>query len=238
MSRRRVKRLVIGLLLSVVLIGVALAYTGWRLSWEQPTWYAPPDVLDDRIVRLADDAEYELLQTSQQVRPEEEQWTLRLTDDEINAWLAARLPQWILHDANLQWPEEIGTPQVLFEQDGIRIAAPVRAGSATRTVVARLSPTIAGEGRIALPLTGIALGRVWVPGEPLARLVEAVREATPDFLNDARVQEAIDVLAGNATLPAEFDLTDGRRVSIKAIHLAEGSISFTAVTLSSTVSEP
>lgn len=228
----------IGLLLSVVLIGAAVAYTGWRLSWEQPAWYAPPDARDDRVVRLADDAEYEFLQVSQLVRPEQEPWTLHLTDAEINAWLAARLPQWILHDANLQWPEQIGTPQVMIEPDGIRVAAPVRAGTVSRTVVARLSPMIADDGGIAMPLTGIALGRVWVPGEPLSRLVDAVREAAPDFLNDPRVQDAVKVLAGEVTLPAEFDLADGRRVRVKHIALDSGGVSITAITQLANVLEP
>ena len=83
MPRRRVRRFFIGVALSIILIGAALAYTAWRLSWQQPTWYSPPNPRDDRVVRLADDAEYDLLQKTQQMRPEDERWTLRLTADVI-----------------------------------------------------------------------------------------------------------------------------------------------------------
>lgn len=235
MSRRRVKRFFIGLLLSIVLIGAALAYTAWRLSWQQPTWYAPPNPKDERIVRLADDAEYDLLQKTQQMRPEEERWTLRLTAAQLNAWLSARLPQWIEHDANLQWPEQIGTPQVLIDDAGVRVAVPVTTAVGehplTRTVVCTLRPAITSDGRLSLQLTSLALGKVWVPGEPLTKLVQAVRDAAPEFLGDARVQQAVEILAGKATLPAEYDLADGRRVSIKAVKLASGVIEMTAVTL-------
>jgi hypothetical protein len=237
MPRRRVKRFILGVLLSLLLIGAALAYTAWRLSWQRPEWYAPPDPKDVRIATLADDAEYRLLEQTQKVRPAEEQWTLRLTAAQINAWLSARLPAWIEHDANLRWPEQIGTPQVLIDDEGVRIAVPVTTGApasggTTRTVVATLLPSITSDGRLSLKLTSIALGKVWVPGQPLTRLVNALREAAPEFLNDARVQQAIDMLAGKQTLPPDYDLADGRRVRVKAVRLTNGAIEMSATTLS------
>jgi uncharacterized protein YpmS len=237
MPRRRVKRFLLGVLLSLLLIGAGGAYTAWRLSWQKPAWYAPPDPRDARITTLADDAEYKVLEQSQKMRPSDESWTLRLTAEQINAWLAARLPAWIEHDANMRWPEQIGTPQVLIDVDGVRVAVPVSIGSkasasaAQRTVVATLLPAIAPDGRLSLTLNSIALGRVWIPGTPLTRLVETVRDASPEFLDHPQVQHAIEVLAGKATLPPEYDLADGRRVRVKDVRLTRGAIEMAAVTI-------
>jgi hypothetical protein len=73
---------------------------------------------------------------------------------------------------------------------------------------------------------------VWVPGEPLTRLVNAVKDAAPEFLDHPQVQQAVDVLAGARTLPPEFDLADGRRVQVKDVRLTNGAIEVAAVTLS------
>lgn len=241
MSRRRIKRVVLGLLLSIVLIGAAGVYIAWRLSWQQPAWYAPPNPKDARIVTLADDTEYQLLEQTQMVRPVDEAWALRITQAQINAWLAARLPRWIEHDANMTWPEQIGTPQVLIDAAGLRIATPVTIGptpnaaasatSASRTVVATLVPTIAADGGLSLKLTSIALGKVWVPGAPLTRLVDAVKEASPEFLDHPQVRQAIEVLSGRQSLPAEYTLADGRRVRVKDVRLVNGAIEVSAVTI-------
>jgi hypothetical protein len=234
-----VRRIVLGIVLSgAIILGVA-GYWAWRMSWQTPAWYAPPPPRDARIVQRADDAEYRLLQQSQQVRHQDETWTLTLSEGEINAWLASRLPAWIEHDANLRWPSEIGTPQVLIESDGLSIAVPVTAKGVTRTVVAKLQPQITGEGanaRLSLPLRRVSLGKVWIPGEPLSRLVDSVRQAAPEFLDDARVQQAIEVLAGRQTLAPVHHLSDGRRVHLTDVRLERGAIKLTARTLTGTTS--
>ena len=71
MLRRRAKRFLLGLGLSLLLIGAAMAYTAWRLSWQQPSWYAPPNPADARVLTLADDAEYDVLEQTQKVRQEQ-----------------------------------------------------------------------------------------------------------------------------------------------------------------------
>ncbi|HVP72124.1 MAG TPA: hypothetical protein VMS30_00200 [Phycisphaerales bacterium] len=232
MPRRRVRRFLLGLILSLLLIGAGLAYTAWRLSWQQPAWYAPPDPRDEQVLKVADDTEYRLLEQTQKVRPVEEPWTLRLTAEQINAWLSARLPAWIEHDANLDWPEQIGTPQVLIDEGGLRVAVPVTtADRITRTVVGTLQPSIADDGRLSLKLRSMALGKIWVPGEPLTKLVNAVKDAAPEFLDAPSVQQAIDVLAGRSTLPPDYDLADGRRVRVKNVRLLRGAVEIQAVTL-------
>jgi hypothetical protein len=258
-----IRRFVLGMLLSgIVVVGIGV-YWVWHMSWQAPTWYRPPQPTDATASQWADDTEYRLLQQTRKVREPHETWRLTLTEAEMNAWLATRLPAWIAHDAQVQWPEQIGTPQVLIERDGVSIAVPVTAKGVTRTVVAKLRPQM-GEvdanrsvaeqaqdsntgspaapaasqpasrdnGLLSLPLISVSLGKVWIPGEPLQRVVDSVREAAPEFLDDPRVKQAIAVLAGRDALDPVHRLGDGRLVRITAVELRSGSIVLTARTLS------
>jgi uncharacterized protein YpmS len=178
-----------------------------------------------------------MLEQSQRVRPATEHWTLRLTQQQMNAWLAARLPAWIEHDANLKWPEPIGTPQVLIEPDGVSVAAPVLTHGMSRTIVARLKPEVAPDGRLSLKLTRISLGRMWIPGEPLAKLSDAVRDAAPGFLDNPSVRHTIEVLAGHQTISPRFVLADGRRISVTDVRLDDGVLEIIARTDDGTAGE-
>ncbi len=217
----------------------------------------PPKAGDPVVSQRAEQTEYDVLVETQQVRDPGQTWTLTLTDAKINAWLALRLPAWIENNANMRWPKEIGTPQVLIEPDGLSIAVPVTAKGVTRTVVAKVRPEIekqvtgdASGGReadtglasapavtekvdeaLSMPLVSVSLGKVWIPGEPLRRVIDSVREAAPEFLNDARVQQAIEVLAGRATIEPVHRLGDGRVVRITEVQLKRGEIALTARTL-------
>ena len=59
-----------------------------------------------------------------------------------------------------------------------------------------------------------------------------VREAAPEFLDDPRVQQAIDVLAGKAPLEPVHRLGDGRVVRITNVRFERGEVVLTARTLS------
>lgn len=238
---RRAKRFLLGLLLTLLLVGAGVIYIAWRLSWEKPTWYSPPNPRDQHVAQLADDTEYSLLENTQKIRAPQEDWTLRLSANQINAWLSTRLPAWIEHDAAMHWPAQLGTPQVLIEPDGLRVALPLGGegaehggpAAAQRTIVATLAPSITADHRLALPLTHVALGRISMPwgGEPLSKLVDAIRQVAPEFLDDERVRSAIDVLAGRQTVPPQFTLSDGRRVVLTSVKLEAGFVQITARTL-------
>ena len=51
-----------------------------------------------------------------------ETWVIRLTSDEANAWLNARLPRWAENRlVDFQWPPEVQSIQVAFEAGSIRL---------------------------------------------------------------------------------------------------------------------
>src|SRR6185503_12670556 len=119
-TRLRVGRLLIVLFLLAVIAGLVL----WRLTWTAPRWWAPPNPRNAQVAALADHVELRLIEEAQRIRPVEEPWTIRIRQEQVNAWLSAKLPQWIEHlrrDEQLEWPQQLGTPQVKFDRDGISL---------------------------------------------------------------------------------------------------------------------
>jgi hypothetical protein len=218
---------VIVVVVVLALCGVALV---WRLSRVPPAWYAPPPATDPIVVELADRAEYRLVQEAQKIRePDQDVWTLRIRQEQINAWLAARLRQWIEHEGE-RWPQQLGTPQVSVTPDALSIALPLVGESTTRYIVARIKPVIA-HGKLRLELHRVALGRISLPGEPLANLLKTVADAAPDALDLPQINTAIDWLRRRDAIDPVIDLADDRRVRILDLQLDDGWIDVTARTI-------
>ena len=51
------------------------------------------------------------------------EWSVRVRAADVNAWLGARLPQWLEHDRSLPWPEGVKGVQVRIDPDGVVLAA-------------------------------------------------------------------------------------------------------------------
>lgn len=223
---RLLRRILIGLILMAVICAAGLAW----LTWSAPAWYEPPSPEDRKAVALADKVEYRLVEEVQKIRPlERDEWTLRVHDGQINAWLSVRLPKWIAHQENAQWPEQLGTPQVRFQPKGVSVALPLREGRFTRTLVARFIPAFV-DGKLQLRVDEVSLGRINVGGEPLAKLIELLESVNPEALRSAQVQPIIDLLSQGELVEPELELSDGRRVKLLNVRLGEGTMDLTAVT--------
>ena len=96
---------VFAILLFAVLLG--LGFLAWA-SQSAPGWYAPVDPYDPDVSTLAETVEYRVAEELTKVRADEEPWALRVRDEQVNAWLASRLPEWVAHDGGRGWPDEVG----------------------------------------------------------------------------------------------------------------------------------
>ncbi len=220
-GRRRV--LVASALVAVTLASAA-GVTLWRRAWMAPAWW--PDVVADhrQTATLADRVEYRLVEEAHRVRPGDDSWRLRITDDQVNAWMSSRLPAWLAHAQDLQWPPQLGTPQVHFVDDAVHVGLDYSDNGRRRYLVAKLQPRVV-DGRLALVLKGVAFGRLSIPGGSVRTLIETYRDVVPErFLQDPSVQRIIDLLIDEQRIDPVVTLSDGRRVRLVEIRAAEGDV--------------
>ena len=107
-----------------MLAAVALAAGAAWLARQAPAWWAPvardaPGALD-----TARALEQGIAGEVTKVRGAgAQEWSVRVRSADLNAWLGARLPQWLEHDRSLPWPEGVGAVQAAADADGFTLAA-------------------------------------------------------------------------------------------------------------------
>jgi hypothetical protein len=229
--RRGRRRRILGSLLVLCMIFIGGAAWVWSRARLAPTWYVPPDPADEQVAELAERVEYGVVEEFHRIREEPEPWTVRFREQQLNAWLAARMPEWIAHEQNFAWPEELGTPQIHVDGEHVNVAIEVRTNGSSRVVTARVTPEIVGD-RLHIRLDRVGLGRVAMPGEPAERLVKLVEEISPNtVLSDAATKRVFDILSGREPLDAIVELSDGRRVELVGFRIENGIVDVTSRTL-------
>lgn len=225
-------RLILRLATAALLLTVIAAGAAWKLSFMSPTWYQPPpDVPATRD--LASTVENRLVEEVHLLRPPNSTWTVRLRQEQINAWLATRLRQWVEHQQDLDWPEALGIPQVRLTADGIDLAADfaVDPHSRDRFVVARLLPVVSDDG-ISFQLQRIGAGRLLLPGDPIVLINEQLLELEADDVIDDGVAHFIrDLAASEQLIARDIELADDRVLRIIDVRLRDSSIDIEFLTL-------
>lgn len=213
--------------LAIVLVagGATLACARWAPAWWNPVPAAGAE--EDATARALE--QWLIAQISQVRGPGVVRWRLRLRAEDVNAWLAARLPQWLEFDRSLPWPEGVEAPQVAFDAEGLhgavrkdgwvlvstwRIEPAAQDGVAGRSAppgpnaetgaiagAARLVPAGAGVGRLPLPFADGA-GARFLP--ELARPV--VLETR---LGDGRVVRVLGAVLGAGDVVLDMETRAG-----------------------------
>jgi hypothetical protein len=229
MSRR--KRLWRWLIVAAVLV-VASAAIMWWLSRMAPAWWRPPDPRSPEVAELADRVEFRIVEEAQKIRsPEERLWRLRIREEQVNSWLAARLPAWIARQPSLVWPESFGRPQVHFQRDGLTLALEVRGGSRSRVLIGRFRPRLTSDG-LYLPIDSLHIGRVRVPGDPVSRIQHLLADPeTSEAFSRPVLDDLIRVLRGDAPLAPFLSLADQRRIRLRGVELGLGEVVLSLETL-------
>jgi len=144
-----------------------------------PEWWKPADGSSRETIALGESTENLVLSEMNRVqgRRDGSEWTLELGEEEINAWLAARMPRWAAN----QFPgsflaKGVTQAHVRLEEGGIiRLGALIDfdsrsgggSGSANESgqgVSVELVPEIDdADGRLRLVISGARIGRLRVP---------------------------------------------------------------------------
>jgi hypothetical protein len=212
--RRRAVRIVCGVFAGTGAIAIVL----WALAGAAPTWYRPARVGDAVAMALADTVEHRLLEEIHRIRDGDgDAWTLRIRDHQINAWLALRLPRWLAHEHEIEWPQAMGTPQVRFRDGFIEACAPVARGkrpAARRHLTLRLRPSLSDDEKLAVEALTATIGRM-----PFALRIDT---ALGEHRAEAEVWRAAVADAG-----AAIPLKDGRTLRLLGLKLGEGTLDLT-----------
>ncbi len=220
--RRRKAIAVTALVLLTVVTAVGLGL--WRLTWQTPTWWADPHPDREQTIVLADRVEYRLVEEAHKVRPDDERWQVRITDEQVNAWLATRLKAWVAHTHDLAWPARLGTPQIHFTEGTVNVGVDFEDDGRPRYLVADVVPRVV-DGRLSVVLEGAALGRLRTPGGSIRTLMETYRDVVPDgFLDEHKVRRVVDLLTDTKRVDPTITLADGRRVRVVELVAREGEL--------------
>lgn len=226
----RSRRIVKAFVLLLLLIAVAMAVL-WRMTWAAPPWYRPAAADDRATAVLAEAVENRIIEEAYKVRPADDTWTLRIRSEQINAWLATRLRRWLIHERNLHWPEQLGTPQVQLTREGIDIALQLSPELRPRVFVIRVVLSIVDD-RLYLHFDRLSLGRVPLSHYTLNDLIELAAEyGAEEALQQPESEWLLALLNGKESVEPVGTLTDGRRVRLLAFRLGEGFIDLSVQTL-------
>jgi hypothetical protein len=214
--------------IALFVIAVVCAATLWWATQSAPGWYEPPDPADAEVAELADLVEFRVTEEAFKIRPEDEPWTLRVREEQINAWLAARLPVWFTDQTEEPWPDEIGTAQVHLVPTGVALALPIGPAEYRRVVVATVVPSIHRDG-LRLQLRELSVGRIAVPGDPVQGLLDFVGEQVPQE-DQGMWMGVVDLITGKRSIPPVLELSDGRQVELTSLECLRGAVDLTSTT--------
>jgi hypothetical protein len=205
-----VKRLFIFLVSGIAILTLIVGVVAW-LSLQPQSWYDPPDFNEPEIASLADLAERRMNEEFHKVRPVDEVWHLRITEDAVNAWLSGRLEGWLTHDQQIEMPKEVHDPQIHITKEGVWLAANIEVeGNTPRPLAIELWIWIEDGTMFAEPIS-VRLGRMPVPLSIFESVMTELKEE----------MRGIDAIT---------PLMDDREVHIHEIELEESAFVLTCQT--------
>lgn len=216
-------------LVFVLAIGITM-FVSWRKANQPPEWWHPVNPADPQVDQAARKIENEVSNQLTRVRPapanaaEPATWTMIIKDEDANAWLCARLMEWLANKSEtLRWPANASEPQVSFEEGVVRLGfeAAVNSGDKGRVISLALAPRIESDGGLWLTMQGFAIGRMQVPPSLIVDAGGTLLEGKlPENLqNNPDTKNFIEALSGKQALTKEavVKLSDGRKVQIVRI---------------------
>lgn len=175
MSPKLVKIIIIGLSCFVCLL-VGTLYGLKYLAQKPPEFYSQIISTEEstpsaQVHEKAQSLEQDLIQLRNDLANDPE-WSIRLTDNAINAWLAENS----LQSLSAEIPPEVSDLRVKFELERVRIAFRWRGRPLQSVVSITLRPELTGSNEIQIGIAEIQAGVLPIG---LSRLKEIIEDAIP-----------------------------------------------------------
>jgi len=142
----------------MLLLGAAL--TAWLMFQHIPSWYQPMEIARADLQRVRDDFVATFDGLTLAMASADRPFDYTFTQDQINAWLAAREEMWPL---SREWLGPLmSDPFVAIDRGGIRLGATYRQDGVQTVASARVELQARADG-VAVRLTEVAGGSLRVP---------------------------------------------------------------------------
>jgi hypothetical protein len=188
------------LLVFIILVAVIV------LSKRSPAWFHPQFTTDAQMENRSANFEQGLAAQFTKVRGQDSVWAIRITETEMNEWLASRLPKWLEHQGKS--PASCNNKvQVRCLEERIDIAAENSWGVGVIQITPKMQPATTGNATLAtlnMSPTSAAIGTLSIP-------VFLISTFGPTDMFESLHK-------------SEFSLADGRRVQVKDIEVLPGEI--------------
>jgi hypothetical protein len=231
--------IVIALLLLLIVMPTAVVWYG--LSFK-PDYWEPIDQTRPEVRQSAERFEQSL---REQVRPppaprlsfmpgpsltpgrsEPVEWTVEITQEQLNVWLRVRLTEW---GANRGFDprvlELLSRGMISIELGAVEVAVPFKKAAISGVIRLRYRPTAAGDGRVRLMAEDAHAGLAPVP---IATAIESILSHVPQG-DESEIER---LRARARALDLLIPLRDGRLVGVIDMALLPGKAIVTFRTLS------
>lgn len=228
--------------MALVAASTALVVSAARLTHAAPAWWATIDTTDPVTVQTAQDVENAMINVLNERRESDEidaangragaQWDIEMQSRHASVWLTTRMPAWLASKFQMdEWPDEIGSVQVSFDQPYIKIGAVFRGDRSDRVLSVTLRPELHEDGSLWLSPEWVYIGRLPIPGRwLLARVEGQVDEIMPEAFRGLPESRSIFRKISGELPVAESPvvrLFDGREVRLLALQANEDTLRFT-----------
>jgi len=225
---RRLRALATLAMLSVVALAtLAMVGLGARLR-DTPRWWRSADASDPATVALAQRVERAVLEHVRRPRPIGEPWTVSVTVEQANAWLAARLPLWAAH-RGAPLPEAVEQVQADFSNNRVALGASLNIEGARQIVAATFMPSVREDGSLWLLQPRTLAGRLDLPRDwTMARLRQWL---PPRFKTHPVAARTLAAITGEAPLidDASVSLEGDVRVRLLGVRAQQGQLELLCV---------
>jgi hypothetical protein len=222
---KKSKRIVFWTILGGAMLLAGAGTGGWWLVRAAPRYWTTVNAGDPEIRQRAAAVESFVSTQTTHVRPDMERWSIELTQDQVNAWLATRLPMWLANQGVEQSVIEF-VPSVLVHvgDEKVEFAAELKLNGKTQ-IVQFVYRAADGEGPepVRLTLEGVYAGRLPLPVD---WTIEQIKQRL-----SARGREAADQLRSLLeSIDLVLKLDDGRMVKVVDMALRDGKAILTCQT--------
>lgn len=217
-----------------------LTAAGWVLAGTAPRWWRQFGPESGAVARAALRFENTATSALSRVRPRaqglgheegyrSDPWVLELRDDEVSAWLTARLPAWLNEHEDLpEWPDAFSQMQVHFEPGILRLGVRYSDDRSRAVMSAALRPGVRPDGSVWLAPAGVSLGRLPLPqGLVIDHAKRHADSVVPRGLaSEPELLGFFDAISGRIAAAEEpvIVLPDGRQVRVLDVRLSRGRI--------------